>query len=230
VIVWLLPVALLLAMASPAAAQNDKRWGVAFSFTPEWKGDSKLAERLFGLEGWDLEGTEVTIGVARGTARGGYWSANFVQKPFKDGLSLVESETFCSGPNNQFCSSQTSSRVMQNVRIRGVEFDFLIPVATFANRVQVGVNVGGGAGFPEGTVATEITFTNSGPGQPTQTFADRFDEDAKDVLYSVVPLVKVAVQGSVFIAPGLRANVMVGMNTPSAVSARVGAVYFFGSN
>ena len=83
--------------------------------------------------------------------------------------SSTETQQFCSGPNNTFCTTSTNSskEVMNGVYLDGVEWHSFIPVAKFANHVQIGVTLGAGAGFPKGTVTSDFTstFTTTQPGK-----------------------------------------------------------------
>jgi hypothetical protein len=79
--------AVLFAFPQFASAQSDNerqaRWGVGFSFTPTWEITDQLTN-LFDLdegESLSLTGTELTIGVVRGSTRGGDWGVSFVRKP-----------------------------------------------------------------------------------------------------------------------------------------------------
>lgn len=227
-------VILLASMPSIAMAQlsKDGHWGVAASFNPTWTSHDKFREFLYGLDGdWDLEGSEFSIGLVRGSMGGGEWGVSFVRKPFKNGPPLVEvdSETSCF---QNFCSGFTSTdtQTMQDVYMRGVEFHSFIPFVTMANRVQIGVNVGGGIAFPEGTFVETRDFVSTVTGFPPQT--DSFTEvrPADEVMYKYVPLAKAEVQGAVIVAPGLKVKVSGGLNMPSAFTFRIGVVYLIGAN
>lgn len=50
----------------------------------------------------EIEGSELTIGIVRGSTRGGEWGVSFVQKPFEDGSTSVRVDESC---ENGFCSS-----------------------------------------------------------------------------------------------------------------------------
>lgn len=56
-----------------------------------------------------------------------------------------------------------------------------------------------------------------------------FEEPATDVLFPVVPLIKVEAAGAVILAPGLKVRVSGGMNYPSKAAFSIGAVYLIGA-
>ena len=62
------------AAQTPAQTDDPKRWGVAVSFAPVWKGNLTLQEKLFWTDPDDdqiLDGSEFTVGFVRGTTRAG---------------------------------------------------------------------------------------------------------------------------------------------------------------
>jgi hypothetical protein len=210
-------------MPAPAQAQlsTSSHWGVNVSFTPTWKTLDQLKEVFVEEEG-TLEGTEFTLGIARGSMRGGEWSVSYVHKPVRD-TAFVESEQFCDfGPS---CLTATRTLTFQDVVLKGVEYVWSKPFVTFANRVQVGINVGGGAAWVHGT----ITETHDLVQPPLPPLHDEVSNPAKDTLWPVYPLGKVEAMGSFIIAPGLKIKVSGGFNFPAA-SFRIGAVYLFGAS
>ncbi len=212
-----------------AQLSEDSHWGVSASVTPTWKSHERLLELLFGLDGeGEIEGSEFTVGLVRGSMRGGEWGVSFVRKPFKNGGTLVEGgEPDCF---ENFCSSHTSTKVMQDVALRGIEFHSFIPFVTIADRVQIGVNVGGGIGFPEGTIIETEQSTFSDPLFGSDTNTDTFVSPANEVMYKYVPLAKAEVQGAIIVAPGLKIKISGGLNLPSSTSFRIGVVYLIGAN
>ena len=152
-------------------------------------------------------------------------------------MTTTVSETFedCFG---SICNASTSTvtTALKDVFVHGVEYHIFIPFKTFAECVQVGLNIGAGAAFPEGTVGESGTFTNTftQPGQPPQTTTDEFSDEFPvadaEIMYPVVGLLKVEVQGSFIVAPGFKVKISAGMNTPSAFSFRIGAVFLIGAS
>lgn len=219
--------------AAPAFAQDGKapHWGVIFSFTPTWKAHETFQD-LFLIEdaGQKFEGDEFTIGVARGSTLGGNWGVSYVRKRIKDGFTTT---THDSQTETNFSFQSTETSEFQNVYVEGFEVHKFIAFANIKNRVQIGLNVAGGVGFPKGNVRTvyDATFVNTFPGFPPQVQTQHEDmtQPAKDVILSIQPLGKVEAQGSFIITPGLKINVSGGLNLPSVTAFRIGAVYLFGA-
>jgi hypothetical protein len=220
--------------ASPAFAQaqsaESKYWGVGFSFTPKWTASMFFQELMITEGEPPLEGDEFSFGVVRGSKLGGDWGVSYIRQRIKNGSTTVNTESD-SGTGYSF--QGTNTQVFENVYWEGVEVHVFVPVATFKSRVQVGFNVGGGVGVPRGTIheTVDATFTNIppvGPPQTTVTHEERSDP-AEEVLLKIQPLAKVEAQGAFIVAQGLKVKVSVGMNMPSAVSFRIGAIYLIGA-
>jgi hypothetical protein len=114
-----------------------------------------------------------------------------------------------------------------------VEVHKFIPFANIKNRVQIGLNIAGGVGFPKGNVfqVYDSTTTTTNPGFPPNTFHqhEEMTQPAKDAILSIQPLGKVEAQGSFIVARGLKINVSGGLNLPSVAAVRIGAVYLIGA-
>ena len=224
------------AQASPAPApaqaspEPPSSWGVFVNFAPSWKGSSTFTDIfLFDGEG-TVEGSDFSIGLARGKTLGGHWGVGYTRKKYKDGTTLVQSESYSEGG---YSNSSTETLVFHNVYLDAIEFFSFIPFATIKERFQVGLNVGGGAGFPKGTIdSTSVyvdTFTPpTGPPQ-TQTQTDIESGPAKDYIFGIQPLFRLEIVGAVIAAPGLKITFGGGLNAPSTFAFSVGAVYLIGA-
>jgi hypothetical protein len=224
------------------AQSTDSHWGVSASVTPSWKAsEGTIKESLLNFEGeGTVEGTEFTIGFVRGSTRGGDWGVSFVRKPFKDGsgTTLVEDDF-------------RQTRTTQDVFLQGVEFHWAKPFVTFADRVQIGVNIAGGIAQPKGdileTQSVPFEIPPGVPGSFAQQICQSYTEmgitcvlsggqlvttelrPAKDVMYSAVPLVKLEATAAVILAPGLKVRFSGGLNMPSNAAFRIAAVYLIGA-
>ena len=213
-----------------AAAQErerESRWGAAVSFTPLWKGERDLVEMLISDGEGSVEGTQFSIGIARGSLWGGDWGVSYVRTPFKDGLQLVEAESSC---ENNSCFSHTSTQTFRAVRLSGVEVHGFFPIVTIRRLVQVGVNVAGGIATVDGEVEEifdqTFSFTQPNGQVNTQSSHEVSVEPANEFLYKYQPLMKVELQGAVIIAPRVKIKVSWGLNY-IGTGARIGAVVFF---
>ena len=225
---------LMAATAAPAFAQAGSEppssWGVFVNFAPSWTGNSTFTE-IFLMEGeGTVEGSDFSIGLARGKTLGGHWGVGYTRKKYKDGTTLVASESGSEG-NSSYTSTETL--VFRNVYLDAIEFFSFIPFATIKKRVQVGLNVGGGAGFPKGTIdqtfVQSSTFTPpTGPPQ-TQTSTESESGPAKDYIFGIQPLFRLEIVGAFIVAPGAKVTVGGGLNAPSMFAFSIGAVYLIGA-
>lgn len=234
-LVWL---ALALLLALPAAAQAQSKdepssWGVGVSFAPLWRAHEQF-QKIFIIEESDqlLEGSEFSIGLARGRKLGGYWTVGFVSKPFKN-VTVSQTEEF--SETNQFgtfFNRFTTTTTFRDVRFKGIEAVKYFALATIKQRAQIGLTVGGGIGFPEGTVETvEVSFNRNTPNQgPVNESTEQYEETlpANEYFFKYQPLFKIEIQGAAILMPGLKATVAWGINNPGK-GVRVGAVYLFGA-
>lgn len=224
--------------ASPAFAQDGKtkHWGVSFSYTPSWKGADFWQDMLL-VENADppFEGNEFTIGFVRGATLGGDWGVSYVRKAIKDGFSTTSTETISGSiPGGTYTNQSTDVLVFQKVYYDGIEVHFFIPFVNIKNRVQIGINAGGGLGWTKGNIQetsdSVYTFTpTTGPPQAPQISHQVTEGPATDVILAYQPLGKVEGQVAFIAAPGLKIKASVGMNIPSNVAFRIGAVFLFGA-
>ena len=227
-------VAFFAVLAPPAIARaqatDAASWGVSGSYTPVWKGNETLEQ--YGWFGPGLEGSELTIGLVRGSGSG-EWGVSFVRKNIKDGETTNVGDEECSG--DQFftsCYSATTTDDYQGVAVRGVEVHWFICFARPNDRLSIGLNVGGDAGWTEGSVLrTETyTFTDSGsfPGFPPFTETSTNTEVYEQSLPEIVPLYRAEAQVSIALTPALWVRLAGGLNAPSAAAFSISAAYFFG--
>jgi len=122
---------------------------------------------------------------------------------------------------------------MQKVFLQGVEVYAFIPFVTIKNRVQIGINVGGGVASVKGTIHQTRDTTNTffPPTGPPQVSTQHEEETlpANEVFLSLEPLGKVEAMAAFIIVPGLKAKISAGFNMPSAIAFRIGAVYLIGA-
>jgi hypothetical protein len=219
------------------AQDADKsHWGVSVSATPSWEMMDRLKDVLFD-EGEDgtLKGSEFTVGVVRGSMRGGDWGVSFVRKPFDDGSGTTETREDCFGPNQTSCQTSTSTTATQGVYLNGVQVHGFLAFVKIRDRAQIGLNIAGGIATVNGDVVkTEDGFEpvgfNPKTQQPILAPYHRVETLlAKDELLPYFPLFKLEAEGAVKLAPGLKLQVAGGVNFPS-VSFRIGAVYLIGAH
>jgi hypothetical protein len=226
----------LLAVAFPTVAQaqtgDESYWGVNGSYTPRWELMKPLRDALF--EGDDVEGTlegsEFTIGFVRGSTFGGDWGVSFVRKPFKDGSGGNETSVQCFNQAQTQCATETTSTLTEGVYLNGVEVHWFIAFGTIKDRVQIGLNVGGGIARVNGNVVeTRDGFrpVNFNP-FTLEPFHEVETLSAQEELLTIFPLVKLEAQGAVIVTPAFKVKVGGGLNFPG-LAFRVGGTYLFGA-
>ena len=221
---------------APVLAQGEKsHWGVNASFTPEWTLMEQLRKLMFDEQG-TLSGREFTIGVVRGSTRGGDWGVSFVRKPFTDGSGSIEVDSECFPPPAQpnQCATTRTASLTRGVYLNGVQVHKFFRFATIKDRVQIGMTVGGGIASVKGQVVettegVEARGFNPQTGRVTLApFRTEETLTAKDEMLPLFPLAKLEAQGSVILTPALKVQIAGGLNFPSR-SFRTGVVYLLGA-
>lgn len=117
---------------------DETLWGVQGSFTPKWRFPDQFKNLLKDVGEIDLSGSEYTIGFARGRMSGGHWGLSLVRQRIDEG-------SFCQRDD---CTD------LAGVSLQGFEFGGFLPFGEpFAgDRIQVGMHLGGGAGWYRGVV------------------------------------------------------------------------------
>ena len=138
--------AILFLGAGSAGAQfleafEEQLWGIQASFTPTWSSMEQYRRVLGADELRDLEGSEWSVGFVRGRMSGGHFGVSMVRQRMAGGT---------------ICFSGECVEASEATQLQGIEGNwFLSPGSPFAgDRVQVGANLGLGAGWYQGTVRT----------------------------------------------------------------------------
>lgn len=212
-----------------AQGQNKSYWGVGASFTPKWVGDPRFTELFVSENDGDIEGTEFSFGLVRGSTRGGDVGVSFVRKPFKD-TTLTSLDEECSGSS---CYRNSETQSFRNVFVQGVEVHGFINFVTIKNRVQIGINVAGGIGSVKGTIEETSEFESRITLPNGQVIVDTDREvitsPATDVMFKYFPLGKVEVEAAMIVTPAFKIKFAGGMNIPSVSTFRIAAVYLIGA-
>jgi len=229
--------------ASNAAAQSEpSHWAVTASFTPEWKILGSIQDLLSEDNGTpiNMEGSEFSIGVGRGSTHGGDWNIAYVRKPFKDGVlqTSTDSNCFTPAPNQpQLCNTSTEVDSLQGVFEQGIEASWFLSFVTIKNRVQAGLGVGVGFATFNGdirkvTTGTEYNFVPNPNNQGGTFRATPVNEDETvkiaDELLPYFLLFNLEAEGSVIITPALKAKVAYGVSFPGQ-GFRVALTYLIGA-
>jgi hypothetical protein len=201
----------LLVTAVPASAQEGPAlWGVAVHYTPTWKIPDRFKAVIEpDATTLDVQGKEFRIGFVRGRTLGGEWGVSYVQKRLNDGSRVLVANDF--------------EREARSIVVRGVSIDKFADLATIKERVQIGLNFGGGIGSAKGTTIERLFFE----GTTTEVEGKRFLTIAGQDL-DFVPLFRLELAVAGIVAPGLKIRASGGFNYPGTTSFTIGAVALFG--
>ena len=199
-----------LGVATPLLAQeipidpDPSHWGVQISISP-WSAGEKF-RGLMDARDLDISGRSVRVGISRGRMRGSEWGVTYLRRTINEGSRLVDylGRTYNFG---------------ESVRLTGVMGEQFGSFGTIANRVQIGVLIGGGLAKVEGLV-----FPSSG-GEP---------RDAREVLTlfahetSFQLLARAEIGAAILVAPGVKVRVSGGFDWPGTTVVTITGLYFFG--
>jgi hypothetical protein len=222
-----------LALAPSAAhAQDISGWGSIVSVTPQWQVPTQLEQLFDGTVG--VSGTDFSIGIARGRASSGDWGVSYVRKHVNDGSHVDDLSTDCGSFTNG-CFVSGEAVFTRGVSLNGVEVHKFVPFATFARRVQIGMNFAGGIGAFRGTLekhsfSSDTAAFDPRTGRPSGKQNETVtNEPASELIsLSVVPLAKVQLAVSGIITPAIKIRVQGGLDLPGYEFVSVVAAVFFG--
>ena len=264
----------LLVSSAPAFAQsaNPSSWGVVGTFVPKWYVPTFLeplaalhySEDDMSIEDQDLKGTEFRIGIARGRALSGDWGVSYVRRTFDESTVSGINGSGCTGGGSGAaivlqCQDLESELTRRDVLLNGLEVHKFIPFVTFSQRVQVGLNVGGGFGFMSGHIDAEEFQTSytctfppgvfpdfgSGGDEPPNPCANATitnvttvqtgssSDDVSRILKSdsdLMPIGRVEVAAAFIAGPRFKIRLAGGLNYPGVNVISITGVYFFGGN
>jgi hypothetical protein len=184
----------------PIYAQSNQpsSWGVVGTFVPRWEIPPSLepvatlhfSEDDASIEELDLRGQEFRIGIARGRMLSGDWGVSFVRRTYADddiqgsGGGGCEGGSVPGGATVLQCMDLRNNISRRDVLLNGLEVHKFIAFATIRQRVQIGLNIGGGFGTASGRIDTtsfEDRYTCTFPPGVVPPFADPSFEFGDDV-------------------------------------------------
>lgn len=233
----------VLAFAGSAQAQDKSSWGVSVDVTPHWEQVSFI--KTITGDDFTLEGQEIRFGLVRGRVRGGDWGVSLVYGKI-DNKSFSRKRTgegsFC----RSFFGSAGSAQCVKteidteyyfsDVSLLGLEVHKYVPFVTIANRVQVGMNFGGGATWAKGSVEKHDVETQKAdqPGGGVEVSQTRTVETitAKEAFRDtfwlpVIPTGRIEVIAGVIATENLKIKIGGGVNFPGQHKFTVGVAYLF---
>lgn len=244
---WLLTGGLAAAMtwsATPAAlAQSgtETKWGVRATVAPSWELPSSLLEidLLADVLGptSKVRGSELQVGVIRGSRLGGDWGLSYTRKRVSD-VTRIELNQGTSCIDGQ-CYDDATVYSTNRLAVHGLEVHKFVPWFTIKQRAQVGMNLGLGAMAVAGGSVTKTTITSDIDIDP-RTFRPAVSSatntevlDGKTFLEdlgvpSVLPMAKIELAVTGIVADNLKVRASGGVNLPGVQRFSVTAIYLFG--
>lgn len=212
----LIAVACLLVAPLPAAAQiDDPSWGVTAGFSPQWSIPGDWLAGLFDATTIDVKGPEFRLGVIRGTTHGGEWGVSLIHKRLsRQSTVAVEG------------SDDLLTLVADDAELLGVEVHRFIPFARAGERVQVGLNVGGGIAQLRGFVTGSYIGTTST--DFTLPFQDALAVTGREIDWA--PIGRAELAAATLIGERLKVKVSGGFNMPGFQVVSMSFSYLLGQD
>lgn len=234
--------ALAAASSSPALAQSghDTRWGVRATLAPSWEVPSSLLEidLLADHLGTDstIRGSQLELGVLRGSRFGGDWGLSYIRKRFSDATRIaLDNGSSCIDTQ---CFDDTTVYTTSKVTVHGLELHKFVPWFTIKQRAQIGMNLGIGAmTVASGTVTktattTDVTFDprTFRPSMSSGTITEVLDGKAflKDLgVPTILPTAKIELAVTGIVADNFKVRASGGVNLPGVQRFALTAIYLF---
>lgn len=219
---------------APASAQSrESHWGVSASVVPRWSFPEPLA-KIWDME-TDMRGTELRVGIVRGSDLGGDVGISFVKKRVDDRSLVFLREGACVDVRGQSVCPRGAYHVTQDAGMTGVEGHLFMPFATVRNRVQFGMTFAGGIARFDGTTdrfLEHLVVTGDGAVIATESLGSGpFKEALQDIPqdWKVTPIGRVELGVGFIVAPGVKLRATTGLNFPGFHYVGLYAQYLFGS-
>ncbi len=200
----------------PAAAQiDDPSWGITAGFCALWSIPGDWLAGLFDASTIDVKGPEFRVGIVRGTTLGGEWGVSLIHKRLSR-ESTVEIQG----------NEDLLTVVADDAEMLGVEVHKFIPIARAGERVQVGVNLGGGIAQLRGFVSA--TFVDATSAEFTLPFPDVLAVTQRRIDWAPIGRAELAV--ATLIGERLKVRVSGGFNMPGFQVASLSFSYLLGQD
>ena len=230
--------AMLIAYAVPAAAQDETRWGLTGSFVPRWEFLHFIEDAM--ERDVDLKGADLTIGIIRGRMLGGEWGVSFVQRRIDDDSVVMQQESLkCVARSGlpDVCA-RGAFHVTSDAAMSGVQVHRFFPLGTIAERVQIGAVLTGGVARLRGDAQEvrehlQVTLNPATGSTSVAVASESSTVDAREIfddtgLDEYIPIGGIEGAVAVLIGPALKLRVSSGASFPGFHTFSVTAQVFFG--
>jgi hypothetical protein len=208
--------ACLLFASSPALAQiDDTSWGITAGFSPRWSIPGSVLANLFDASELDVKGPEFRLGVIRGTTLGGEWGISLIHKRLSK-ESTIEIEG----------SDSLVNVVTDDAEMLGVEVHRFFPFGTAGNRVQFGLNLGGGIAQLRGFVTG--AYISGTQANFTLPFSEAFEVTGREIDY--LPLGRAELGAAILAGERAKLRISGGFNMPGFQVFSVSFSYLLGQD
>lgn len=200
----------------PAAAQiDDPSWGVTAGISPQWSIPGEWLAGLFDAQTIDVKGPEFRLGIVRGTTLGGEWGVSLVHKRLsRESTVAVEA------------SNDLLIVVADDAELLGVEVHRFYPFARAGDKVQIGLNLGGGIAQLRGYVTG--TYVGATPTDFTLPFSDVLAVTERQIDWTPIGRVELAV--ATLVGERLKVRVSGGFNMPGFQVVSLSFSYLLGQD
>jgi hypothetical protein len=182
-----------------------------------------------------MDGSEFTIGVARGRELSGDWGFSYLRMKVNDGSTVSDTDVQCESFSNG-CFTFGEKRITRGVVLSGIKVHKFVSFVTIKQRLQIGLNMGVGTGTLKGDVEThEYSVDFVGFNQQTGKSIGRqtekiFIEPATALFFSKwVPVGDLQAAVSVIVARGVKVRAAGGIGWPGDHMFTLTGVYLFGA-
>jgi hypothetical protein len=234
--VWL---AIVLPLMSPHVSQaqppaNESHWGVSASVIPRWHFPRPLGD-IWDID-TDMRGTELRVGIVRGSDLGGDVGFSFVKKLVDDDSVVDLRQSSCVQlPGGRVQCARGAYHVTRDAAMTGLEAHLFMPFGRIADRVQIGGTFAAGIARIDGNAdrylehlvidGTNVgTVTDPLGRGPFKESLKQFPQDWK-----VAPIGRAELSVGVVVRPGMKLRVSGGLNFPGYNLVNVHIHYLFGA-
>jgi hypothetical protein len=199
--------------------QPRQVWGLSAAVSPHWATPYSLRGLFTSEQQFQFAGSELYLGITRGRITSADWGVAVVWKRIDEG-SVVDRRSETSGTGIVYTTRPHTSLV-------GLEVQRFIPLTTIADRVQLGINLAGGAGTYRGTLDAVSYYYPlvNGPATLAQTSSQVGAGSLSFGAINLAPLGKAEFAVALIANQHLKVRVGAGFNYPGFQALSLTLVY-----